>query len=206
MNFNQNNFQLTNKGKIENFGFCSGRCFSKSKDYFGISKLHLLTENECKIVLENCPECTNKYVDENNICTGKKIELPVGLVSFTRRKKRRKKFKAQIERARNMNIAPPIRFQYRVGDSRAKHVLVNESYPYDWYLGGDDSCHGDVGGPLIRNIKLGDQVRAVQIGILSRSAGPCGAFNSPLIYTRISSVYDWIEETVTSHVNQSDSC
>ena len=41
----------------------------------------------------------------------------------------------------------------------------------DWYLGGDDSCHGDIGG-------------VVQTGILSRSVGACGAFNSPLIHKR----------------------
>jgi len=59
--------------------------------------------------------------------------------------------------------------------------------------GGKDSCYGDSGGPLILN----ENGKMKQIGIVS--FGPlegCALPNTYGVYSRISSVADWIRETI----------
>ena len=76
---------------------------------------------------------------------------------------------------------------------------TKESYPYDWFLGGEDSCQGDSGGPLWRNIEIGDgDVRATQIGVVSRGEG-CAGFNNPDIYVSVKKIYRWIRYIVKRH-------
>ena len=76
---------------------------------------------------------------------------------------------------------------------------TNESYPYDWFLGGEDSCQGDSGGPLWRNIEIGDgDVRATQIGVVSRGKD-CAGFNNPEVYVSVKKIYRWIRYIVKRH-------
>lgn len=53
-----------------------------------------------------------------------------------------------------------------------------------WLTGGRDTCQGDSGGPLV----IGDTL----IGIVSWGYG-CARPNYPGVYTRVSSVRDWVD-------------
>ena len=118
----------------------------------------------------------------------------------------------------------PTKFLYKIKKNETKDLLdTRQDYPYDWYLGGVDSCTGDSGGPLWRNInKEGDveaeddldfwniyvqtgTVRATQIGIVSRGEG-CANFNNPGIYTNIMKMYSWIKKTINKHKSSNNLC
>lgn len=59
----------------------------------------------------------------------------------------------------------------------------------------EDSCYGDSGGPLIMANSYGtNHKRDIQVGIVSFGSKICGTY--PGVYTRISSVFDWIRDTV----------
>ena len=61
---------------------------------------------------------------------------------------------------------------------------------------GEDSCHGDSGGPLIR--KGSDHSEDIQVGLVSRGAFPC-AKPEPAFYTDISTAFDYIKESVCAN-------
>jgi len=68
-----------------------------------------------------------------------------------------------------------------------------------------DSCGGDSGGPLMlgRN-EGGPSDSFVQVGIVSwrdRNAG-CASSEFPGVYTRVSSVADWVQRTVCARVGE----
>ena len=50
-----------------------------------------------------------------------------------------------------------------------------------------------LGGPLVTSDEL-------QVGIVSKSEDPCGV--SPHVYTRVSSVVDWVEDTVCERTGE----
>ncbi|CAI5724719.1 unnamed protein product [Peronospora farinosa] len=56
-------------------------------------------------------------------------------------------------------------------------------------------CTGDAGGPLIFENPEGDG-DDVLIGLVTKSMYPCGAEGYPTLYSRVSSVYDWIKTTI----------
>jgi trypsin len=58
--------------------------------------------------------------------------------------------------------------------------------------GGKDSCSGDSGGPLI----LSDGGKKILVGIASWGYYKCGAPKMYGVYSKVSSVYDWIQETI----------
>mmetsp|Transcript_3327 Transcript_3327/g.6230 ORF Transcript_3327/g.6230 Transcript_3327/m.6230 type:complete len:435 (+) Transcript_3327:258-1562(+) len=58
-----------------------------------------------------------------------------------------------------------------------------------------DSCYGDSGGPMIlSNAYTSGDKKDIQVGIVSFGSKTCGTF--PGVYTRISSVFDWIRDRV----------
>ncbi|XP_052898282.1 CLIP domain-containing serine protease B15-like isoform X2 [Anopheles moucheti] len=56
-------------------------------------------------------------------------------------------------------------------------------------LNGSDSCRGDSGGPLMRQV-IGDWFL---VGVVSFGARICGAYNLPGVYTNIVKYLDWME-------------
>ena len=44
---------------------------------------------------------------------------------------------------------------------RQKALGLPEDYPYNWFLGGVDTCGGDSGGPLWTNIKVREKEKKI---------------------------------------------
>merc|ERR1719220_1941543 len=113
-------------------------------------------------------------------------------MSFRRTRKRSSQYKKEKEDAKKLNLPAgfqPTKYVYRILQKQSRVSLgTKESYPYDWFLGGVDSCQGDSGGPLWRNIDKGKgEVRATQIGVVSRGKG-CAGFNDPAIFGSVKKV------------------
>lgn len=64
--------------------------------------------------------------------------------------------------------------------------------PAGYAGGGKDSCQGDSGGPLVVYDHRNDPV---QVGVVSWGQGCAGA-NKYGIYSKVSSAYQWIQETI----------
>lgn len=56
-------------------------------------------------------------------------------------------------------------------------------------LNGSDSCRGDSGGPLMREVRGGWFL----IGVVSFGARFCGTQNLPGVYTNVAKYLDWME-------------
>ena len=70
-----------------------------------------------------------------------------------------------------------------------------ELYPYNYYIGGSDSCNGDSGGGLY----TWRDSRPELLGVVSRGFGAgkkdgCAESNFPGIYSRVSKYLEWIHE------------
>ncbi|XP_053617841.1 coagulation factor VII-like isoform X2 [Plodia interpunctella] len=57
--------------------------------------------------------------------------------------------------------------------------------------GGKDACNHDSGGPAVRD--------GVLLGIVSFGGKQCGDPRSPGVYSRVSEITEWVEETITSN-------
>ncbi|CAD0249735.1 unnamed protein product [Spodoptera exigua] len=57
--------------------------------------------------------------------------------------------------------------------------------------GGKDACNHDSGGPAVRD--------GVLLGIVSFGGKQCGDPRSPGVYSRVSEITEWVEDTITSN-------
>ena len=104
---------------------------------------------------------------------GKKNMWPQGMLSFTRRKKPKKKRKEERNRAKTgfdlrLQMLPlqqfflsvgikgkPTKYRYVTNATpRQKALGVSPDYQFNWFIGGADTCQGDSGGPIWRNMKV----------------------------------------------------
>ena len=89
------------------------------------------------------------------------------------------------------------------------YMSMNNIYPGEQLCAGGeagkDSCQGDSGGPLWRNIEVEGQVRATQIGVVSRGKG-CAGFNDPAIFGSVKRIYSWIRSIVRKHKSNDNMC
>ena len=69
------------------------------------------------------------------------------------------------------------------------------SYPFDYYIGGTDSCNGDSGGGLYywKN-GIPTLLGVVSRGFGSNNQDGCGELNFPGVYTRVQRYLDWIHQ------------
>lgn len=57
---------------------------------------------------------------------------------------------------------------------------------------GKDTCNGDSGGPLTKEITIEFHTNAYLFGITSFGVARCGVTDTPSVYTRITGYLDWI--------------
>ena len=145
--------KFDNQDKIERWGYCSKQCIDES-DGFMYANMNLLTNKECETLFKECKSCEGMAFNKKyEFCAGKKHELPTGMLSFTRRKKKKKMIEKEKKLFKRKELPP--KFHYKLNPSKTRMTLnTREGYPYDWIIGDVDSCQGDSGGPMHRNIKV----------------------------------------------------
>ncbi|KPJ09950.1 Serine protease easter [Papilio machaon] len=57
---------------------------------------------------------------------------------------------------------------------------------------GKDTCNGDSGGPLTKDITIEFNTNAYLFGITSFGSARCGVTDTPSVYTRVTAYMDWI--------------
>ncbi|XP_060807365.1 transmembrane protease serine 11E-like [Amyelois transitella] len=81
-----------------------------------------------------------------------------------------------------------------------RHTDCQQSYRFyitprmlcaGYATGGKDACNHDSGGPAVRD--------GVLLGIVSFGGKQCGDPHSPGVYSRVSEITEWVEETITSN-------
>eukprot|EP00804_Cyclotella_cryptica_P014645 CCRYP_012681-RC/>CCRYP_012681-RC protein AED:0.17 eAED:0.17 QI:396/1/1/1/0.5/0/3/0/367 len=71
------------------------------------------------------------------------------------------------------------------------------------FAAGKDSCQGDSGGPLVLGRPGGGPLEPfVQVGIVSFGLGGCASPEFPGVYTRVSSVAEWVQQSVCARVGE----
>ena len=80
------------------------------------------------------------------------------------------------------------------GGEIVEEVMFCAGYPYEGY----DSCQGESGGPIFE-VRDG---QAVQVGVVSFGED-CAQPNKSGVYSKVSGVYDWIQDTMKK-LNQGD--
>jgi secreted trypsin-like serine protease len=61
---------------------------------------------------------------------------------------------------------------------------------------GKDSCTGDSGGPLMRNVQANKSSYWYLAGVVSFGSKKCGTEDFPAIYTKVSEYVDWVFDNV----------
>jgi secreted trypsin-like serine protease len=61
---------------------------------------------------------------------------------------------------------------------------------------GKDSCTGDSGGPLMRNVHADKSSYWYLAGVVSFGSKKCGTEDFPAIYTKVSEYVDWVFDNV----------
>ena len=136
------------------------------------TKLNVLEMSHCKQLTEMG---NYKFWGEWDLCAGKK-----------------RKFKTIVQYEKDKDSD-----EYTFYKNITNYFGMNDkgNYPYDYYVSGSDSCHGDSGGGAYYWEKGSDKPKL--IGIVSRGFGSdskdgCGEFNFPGIYTRVMKYLNWI--------------
>jgi len=166
------------KGKGgQKWGWCDPTVCNEEPKNSGKLKeveMSLLTQKDCKY-FEKLNDGIMKFGDDIELCSGKKKKFPT----------------------QNVYIYYKNRFIHSEKKRLDKIGLKN--YKLDYFIGGEDTCSGDSGGPLYTWI---DGVPTL-IGAVSRGNGRgptsdltngCAELNFPGIYTRINRFLEWIHE------------
>jgi len=203
-------------GLIKGWGVCREECSNPSLGY-SYANMNLLTDEECKNLIryrreeaakDEEIEWTDPAFDSNReLCAGKKTKIVDTAVVFVRRKKKKKVMEEDKALATKAGLKQevPEHFYKNRKKFASKMKGIPDDYAYNWFIGGVDTCQGDSGGPIWRNIKVGSNVRATQVGVVSRGQG-CAIFNSPAIYTDLAKFYDWISTTVKKELAGKKAC
>ncbi|XP_065356660.1 lectizyme-like [Calliphora vicina] len=66
----------------------------------------------------------------------------------------------------------------------------------DSFNAGISACNGDSGGPLVIET---ENAPAELVGVVSWGSIPCGVFNKPSVYTRVSAYVDWVAKIMHAY-------
>lgn len=163
-------------GFDKNWGWCRGTCYDIKH-----SLAETLQETKLDLLPAKVCEDLGGLLEVNGtleLCGGKKNYFPK-IMKFKRIKSIKKGS------------------YYFKSLGTVTNYLGYKKTKYNYYLGGTDSCQGDSGGPLYQWFKFGKEKRAYIIGVVSRGTG-CANYNSPGIFTRITSHLNWIKKNSRS--------
>ena len=174
----------TDNDFTDNWGWCQDHCkYQKGTEErdqkilatsLQETKLHVLPMSHCKTLVK--PKEGYVFSGRYEMCAGRK-----------------KKFKT----IQSFKKTKDGQFVYTGNKTNqfGLHEKWGGKYPYNYYIGGTDSCRGDSGGGLY-TWKNG---KPILLGVVSRGWGSdnkngCAEQNFPGIYTRVQKYLDWIHE------------
>ena len=173
----------TDNDFTDNWGWCMEHCKYHDGTEEREEKILATVLQETKLHVLPRRHCRNLYKKIKRVFHGK-FEMCAG---------RKKKFK-------NIQIFKKTKGgQFVFSENKTNYLGLHETwggkYPYDYYLGGTDSCGGDSGGGLY-TWKNGIPTL---LGVVSRGWGSdnkngCAELNIPGIYARVQKYLDWIHE------------
>jgi len=167
----------------KNWGWCEEHCKYQDDDWERERKILPTRLQETKLNVLPMAHCKKLITDgkyhffgKYDMCAGKK-----------------KKFKT----IQNYKYTKDKKYVFtgKVSNYLGLNETWEGKYPYDYYIGGTDSCNGDSGGGLY-HWKNGVPTL---LGVVSRGYGSnnqdgCGELNFPGIYTRVQKFLDWIHK------------
>jgi len=168
-------------GDESKWGWCESWCKYKKGTQAELDAMLATRLQETKIELlprQHCKKMVTKggyhYMGKYQLCAGKKKKFPIV-----------KKFKK-------------VGGDYQEIGTETNTMGLKETYGYDYYIGGTDSCSGDSGGGLY-TWRHGN--KPMLIGVVSRGWGSdnkdgCAERNYPGLYTRVSMYLDWIHKSI----------
>lgn len=74
----------------------------------------------------------------------------------------------------------------------SKRVFIGDEQMCAGGRAGRDTCKGDSGGPLMRQVRAGYENHWVVDGVVSLGHSPCGVPGWPAVYTKVHSYLSWI--------------
>ncbi|XP_040570728.1 uncharacterized protein [Lepeophtheirus salmonis] len=175
----------------ESWGWCSQDTCTSSLDPISPSSLsYFLKKIELTIFDESkCSQLFNssKSQPENDSLSSfnRKTQLCAG------------KLNSKTKKKKIFDLVESIRDD---GQKSASFVQKESKFETDVFIGGHESCLGDVGGPLWRFMGIQEK-RAFVVGIVSRGFG-CSMIESPGVYTRVKEYIPWIVRNVKREENQ----
>ena len=167
----------------KSWGWCEDHCKYQNNDWekernilptrLQEAKLNVLPMQHCKKLIK---KGNYNYFGRYDMCAGRK---------------------KQFKRIRNYKKTRDDKYVF-TGEV-TNYLGLNESwggkYPFDYYIGGTDSCNGDSGGGLY----YWKNGIPTLLGVVSRGYGSnnqdgCGELNFPGVYTRVQRYLDWIHQ------------